>query len=547
MSPRNLDLAASLELMGDLLELDGADRYRARAYRLAARSVGRAPFDAVEHILRGERLPGVGEGLAAKIRGYAERGELPGLEELKAKWPPTLLPLFRVARLNAKRIRVLREKLGVATIDDLRRAAEAGQLAPLLGARVQDEVLVELARGPEPAYRRADLLPALIGLLDQLRAWPGVRDVRVVGGLRRRRAVVGDVDVLLTAAEAFSLEEAVGRFGERAEVLAVSKDAAKVRLASGLRVDLYATSPAERGTALVARTGSEAHVAALGELPRAESEMDVYAALGLDFVEPELREGRGEVEAARRHALPRLVAREDLKGDLHSHTDATDGRDTLERMAEAAAERGLSYLAVTDHTKSLRLTNGQDERRLRKQMEAIQRLNAKLRGLRLLTGAEVDILEDGSLDLPDDLLRDLDVTVCSVHSKFTLPPEKQTERVLRAMEHPSFRILGHPTGRLLLRRKGHPLDVDRLIARAKELGRVFELNSQPDRLDLDEIACRRAKEVGVRVAINSDAHGVGELDFLRFGVDQARRGWLEPGDVVNTLELPELLRLFRAA
>ena len=547
MSPRNLDLAASLELMGDLLELDGADRYRARAYRMAARSVGRAPFDVVEHVLRGERLPGVGEGLAAKIRGYARDGELPGLDELKRKWPPTLLPLFRVARLNAKRIRALRQKLGVASVDDLRRAAEAGQLAAVVGARVQDEVLVELGRGPEPAYRRADLLPALVALLDQLRAWPGVRDVRVVGGLRRRRAVVGDVDVLLTVAEAFSLEEAVGRFGERAEVLGAAKDVASVRLASGLRVDLFATSPAARGTALVARTGSKAHVAALGELPRAESEMDVYAALGLDYVEPELREGRGEVEAARRHALPRLVAREDLKGDLHSHTDATDGRDTLERMAEAAAERGLRYLAVTDHTKSLKLTNGQDERRLRTQMEAIDRLNGKLRGLRLLTGAEVDILEDGSLDLPDDLLRDLDVTICSVHSKFTLPPEKQTERVLRAMEHPSFRILGHPTGRLLLRRKGHPLDVDRLIARAKELGRVFELNSQPDRLDLDEIACRRAKEVGVRVAINSDAHGVGELDFLRFGVDQARRGWLEPGDVVNTLDLPELLRLFKAA
>jgi DNA polymerase (family 10) len=215
----------------------------------------------------------------------------------------------------------------------------------------------------------------------------------------------------------------------------------------------------------------------------------------------------------------------------------------LERMAEAAAERGLRYLAITDHTKSLKITNGQDERRLREQMDAIDRLNGKRLGITLLKGAEVDILEDGSLDLDDAVLRDLDLTVCSVHSKFTLDPRRQTERVLRAMEHPSFRILGHPTGRLLLRRVGHPLDVERLIHAAKQLGRILELNSQPDRLDLDDVACRRAKDAGVLVSISSDAHGIPELDYLRWGVDQARRGWLEPRDVVNSRPLPELLRL----
>jgi DNA polymerase (family X) len=551
VTPRNLDLAASLELMGDLLELDGADRFRARAYRLAARSIARTPFEVVEHVLRGERLPGVGEGLAAKIRGYAKYGALPGLEPLKAKWPPSLLPLFRVARLNAKRIRLLHDKLGIRTIDDLRSAAQEGRLATLpgVGARVQDEVLFALGgSAPEPAYRKADLAPAVLALLERLLAWPGVLDVRLVGGLRRRCAVVGDVDILLTVGASFSLPDALGRFGEQARVLSAEKDVARVQLLSGLRVDLYTTTPAGKGVALVERTGAAAHVAELrrrgrGRLPAAESEAELYAALGLKYVEPELREGRGEIEAAARDALPRLIESGDLQGDLHAHTDATDGRDTLEQMAEAAAARGLKYLAVTDHTKSLKLTNGQDEKRLAKQIEAIDRLNAKTRGFRLLKGAEVDILEDGSLDLSDDILRQLDLTVCSVHSKFTLPPEKQTERVLRAMEHPAFRILGHPTGRLLLRRKGHPLDVDRLIARAKELGRILELNAQPDRLDLDDLACRRAKEAGVRVAINSDAHGTGELDFTRFGVDQARRGWLEAKDVVNTLPLPDLLRL----
>jgi DNA polymerase (family 10) len=538
--------------MGELMELEGADRYRCRAYLLAARSVGRAPYDVVDAVLRGEKVPGVGAGLAAKIRGFARDNELPGLDELKRKWPPGLLPLFRVARLNAKRIRLLREKLGVSSVDDLRRAADSGEIAKLpgLGARVQDEVRAALASGPEPAYRRAELLPVTMGLLERVRSWPGVQEVRVVGALRRRRAVVADVDLLLTVAEDFTLPEALSRFGETARVIEAAKDVARVRLLSGLRVDLFATSPAARGTALIERTGSAAHVEALrrrDKLPAAANEEAVYAELGLDYVEPELREGRGEIEAAERRELPRLVRLEDIKGDLHAHTTETDGRDTLERMAEAAAERGLDYLAITDHTKSLKLTNGQDERRLGKQLELIDRFNAKNRTPRLLKGAEVDILEDGSLDLSDAILRELDLTICSVHSKFTMPPERQTARVLRAMEHPSFRVLGHPTGRLLLRRRGHPLDVERLIAQAKALGRVLEVNAQPDRLDLDDEACLAAKRAGVRVAINSDAHGVGEFDFLRFGVDQARRGWLEPKDVVNTLPLTRLLGLLRSA
>jgi DNA polymerase (family 10) len=281
---------------------------------------------------------------------------------------------------------------------------------------------------------------------------------------------------------------------------------------------------------------------ARGPLPATATEAELYERLNLPFIEPELREGRGELDAAEQRRLPRLVRLEDLKGDLHSHTEATDGRDSLERMSEAAAERGFQYLAITDHTKSLRVTNGQDERRLAAQMAEIDRLNAKLRGFTLLKAAEVDILEDGTLDLSDDILRDLDLTVCSVHSRFTMDPDRQTDRVLRALEHPSFRILGHPTGRLLLRRRGHPLEIDRVIRAARDLGRILEVNGQPDRLDLDDLACRRAKEAGVLVAISSDAHGVREFDHLEGGVDQARRGWLEPGDVVNTLPLPDLLR-----
>jgi DNA polymerase (family 10) len=539
MFRRNLELAHALDRLAEYLELDGADKFRCRAYHRAARSVGAAPYDVLDRVREdGDPgpLPGVGPRIGALIREFAGTGRIARLEELQAGYPAGLLELRRVPRLNVRRIRLLHDRLGVRNLDDLRRAAREGRLAPIrgLGPRVQSEILhgVE-AFGTELPFRRADLMRRVPELVNHVRSWPGVRDATVAGALRRRRDVVDEVDLVLSVDEGTSLPE---------------ESAALTGGAAGLRLNVFAAAPEAYGSVLALRTASPAHLEQLHarglELPsRAATEREAYLAMGLPYIEPELREGRGEIEAAAEGRLPTLVRLEDLRGDLHSHTEATDGRETLERMAEAAAERGLQYLAVTDHTKSLKITNGQDERRIRAQMATIDRLNGRLKGLTLLKGAEVDILEDGSLDLPDAVLRELDVTVCSVHSKFTLPPERQTERVLRAMEHPSFRILGHPTGRLLLRRIGHPLDVDRLIRAARDLGRILELNSQPDRLDLDDRACRRAKDAGVLISISSDAHSIPELDYLRFGVDQARRGWLEPRDVLNTRPLPELLKL----
>lgn len=544
MEGRNLELAAALDRLALFLELDGADKFRTRAYRRAARSVAAAPFDVLDRA-RCEGgpapLPGVGPRLGALICEYAATGHLRRLRQLEARYPSELLELLRLPRLGARRVRLLHDRLGIRSLDDLRRAADAGTLATVkgIGPRVQEEVRhgLELC-GPDVPYRRADVARILPELLERVRLLPGVREVHLAGSLRRRREVVSDVDLVVVVDDAFSLPDRI----PGAEVVGRDGDRMSMRLSSGLRINLFPTERSALGSSLVLRTGSSAHVEQLRSIAPAADERLVYERRGLPFIEPELREGTGELEAAARGALPRLVRLEDLKGDLHSHTDATDGREPLERMAVAAAERGLRYLAITDHTQSLKITNGQNERRLAAQMAAIDRLNGRLRGITLLKSAEVDILEDGRLDLSDDILRDLDLTVCSVHSRFTLPPQVQTERVLRAMEHASFRILGHPTGRLLLRRKGHPLDVDRLILAAKDLGRILELNSQPDRLDLDDQACRRAKQAGVMISISSDAHGVHELDHLRWGVDQARRGWLEPTDVVNTLELPDLRR-----
>lgn len=553
----NLALASALDRMGQLLTLAGADRFRVRAYRQAARAIAEAEVDVAAVARRAGRppaLPGLGPRLSALVQRYAEEGELPGLEDLERDIPPGLLELLRVPRLGVKRIRLLHDQLGIDSLDDLRRAAKAGRLAPLkgVGPRVEAEVLhalaVHQARMP---FRRADLAQADADAVRTLRRLDGVVDVVAVGPLRRRCELVPALDYLLVLEDGVDLSDLADDLRHWGRVEPQSGSRLTLILREDLPLRLVSCTRKSRGAALLLETGSEAHLSdlnargGLDRLPAKGSEAAIYRSLGLPLIPPDLREGTGEIEAAAAGALPRLIDVGDLRGDLHSHTDATDGRDSLETMAEAARSRGLSYLAITDHTRSLKLTNGQDETRLRAQMEAIDRYNARSRGFVLLKAAEVDILEDGSLDLPDGVLRELDLTVCSIHSRFPLPVQRQTDRVLRAMEHPSFRILGHPTGRLLLRRRGHGIDLDRVLPAAKALGRILELNAQPDRLDLDDAACRRAKEAGVLLAISSDAHGVNELDFVRWGVDQARRGWIEAADVVNTRPLPALLSLLR--
>ena len=563
MIPANLKLASALDEMGRLLFLSGAQRFRVRAYHQAARSIAEADIDVVAETRSRGRTPsglrGVGPRISSLIYRYAEDGDLPGLEELQRDIPSGLLELLRVPRLGVRRIRILHEQLGIRNLDDLRRAAEDHRLAPLkgIGQRVEDEVMHALSvHETRMPFRRADLERAVDSARRFLRSLSGVLDVVPVGALRRRCDLVPSLEFLLVLEDGAALANLVDPLRHWGRIERQSDSRLHLTIDDYLPVHLSACTEQNRAAVMLQDTGSPAHLEELKRraevlgrpwesFTRKKQESSIFRALGLQTIPPELREGVGEVDAAASKLLPRLVRVEDLKGDLHSHTVATDGRDTLEAMAEAAQARGLSYLAVTDHTQSLKITNGQNEARLREQMKSIERLNGKFQGFRLLKSAEVDILEDGSLDLPDAVLGDLDLTVCSIHSKFQLPPRQQTDRILRAMEHPAFRILGHPTGRLLLRRRGHPVDLDRILQAARDLGRILELNSQPDRLDLDDRACKQAREAGVRLAISSDAHSIHELDFQRWGVDQARRGWIEAKDVVNALPLPELLTFLR--
>ncbi|HXH27503.1 MAG TPA: DNA polymerase/3'-5' exonuclease PolX, partial [Candidatus Polarisedimenticolia bacterium] len=396
-------------------------------------------------------------------------------------------------------------------------------------------------------------------LVDALKAVRGVGEVVIAGSFRRRKETVGDLDLLVTCRAGSPVMDRFLAHDDVREVLSRGDTRSSVRLRAGLQVDLRVVPKASYGAALHYFTGSKDHNIAVRQRGvlrglkineygvfrgarrvAGRTEEDVYRAVGLPYIDPALREGRGEIEAAEAGRLPRPIPLEAIRGDLHSHTTETDGRFSLEEMVRAARERGYEYLAITDHTRHLTVARGMDPQRLARQMEAIDRLNAGLQGFRVLKSAEIDILEDGSLDLPDDILRRLDLRVCSVHYKFDLPRERQTGRILRAMDNRYFNILAHPTGRLLGQRPPYDVDLERIMDAALERGCFLEVNAQPERLDLDDVHCRMAKERGLKVAVSTDAHSLRHLDSIRLGLDQARRGWLEPDDILNTRPWEEL-------
>lgn len=572
MPVHNPDIAAAFEEIADLLEIQGANPFRIRAYRNAARTVSGLSEEVSALLARGAdltELPGIGEDLAGKMAELVETGTCGTLEKLRKEVPSDLAELLKVPGLGPKRVSAIYHELDVRTLEQLHRAAKDGRLRALpgFGARTERAVLEAVAamrRKPAGRVKLATAARYADSLVAYLREVPGVDRIAVAGSFRRGRETVGDLDLLVTAEKGSMVMDRFVAYDEVAKVVSHGRTRSTVVLRSGLQVDLRVVADDSYGSALHYFTGSKAHNIRLRRMAQerglkvneygvfrgnarvaGESEESVFAAVGLPWIAPELREDRGEFEAAAAGTLPRLVALGDLKGDLHAHTKATDGHDTLEAMAAAAQAAGLRYLAITEHSRRLTMAHGLDERRLRRQGEAIDRLNERLSGFTVLKGIEVDILEDGKLDLPDSALAHLDLVVGAVHSRFHLSRVRQTERILRAMDRPHFTMLAHPSGRLIPAREPYDVDMARVIRKAAERGCFLELNAHPERLDLLDSYCRMAKDAGVLVSINSDAHSVADFANLRFGVMQARRGWLEADDVLNTRPLATLRKLLR--
>lgn len=572
MPIHNADIAAIFEEIADLLEIEGANPFRIRAYRNAARVVGEYGRELRVPLEQGEalpKLPGIGADLAGKVREIVATGHCALLDRLRGELPPAITGLLKIPGLGPKKVSALYHDLGVTTSQDLLRAAREGRIRQLhgFGEKTEARILQAIQAHSNKARRYPLAVAAQYAeaLVAYLRGIPGVHQVTLAGSYRRRKETVGDLDILVSAVPGSPVIARFVGYDEVAEELSGGTTRASVILKSGLQVDLRLVEDASYGAALQYFTGNKPHNIAIRTLAQArglkvneygvfqgeariagETEESVYAAVGLPWIAPELREERGEIEAARAGRLPRLVELADLKGDLHAHTLASDGHGSLRDMALAAQARGLAYLAITDHSSRLKIAHGLDPQRLRRQLDEIDRLNSELAGITLLKGVEAEILEDGSLDLPEGLAGRLDIVIGAVHSHFNLPRARQTERILRALDHPRLTLLAHPFTRLIGEREAIEVDMQRIIRHARTRGCWLELNAQPQRLDLTDTWCQMAKAEGALIAVNSDAHSTAAFNDLHYGIGQARRGWLEPEDVVNTRSLDDLKLLIAA-
>lgn len=572
MRIRNTTVAEMFNTMADLLEIKGENPFRIRAYRTAAHTVYSLSSDVSELLEKGEdlsKLPGIGKDLASKIQQIVDTGQLEVLEELKGEVPFELISLMRIAGLGGKRIKAINSRLGIQSVEQLERAALDHKICKLpgFGEKIERSILdgIKQLRETTARMKLYDAEEIVNRIRKFLQSEKAIDRLIVAGSFRRKRETVRDIDILITTEVPLKVISLFLQFPEIDKVLVNGETRCTVILQSGMQVDIRVVAKESYGAALHYFTGSKAHNIGIrkmgvrlglkineygiwkeGSRIAGEREEDVFRVVGLPFIEPELREDRGELEAAKTGRLPHLVEPNQIRGDLHTHTSRTDGHATIEEMVDAARSLGYEYIAITDHSQRLAMTHGLNERDLAQHIEMIDKTNENLKGFRILKGIEVDILEDGTLDLADNVLKRLDLTVCSVHSKLNLSRKRQTERVLRAMENPYFTILAHPTGRLINRRAPIEIDMERILIKAKDLCRVVEINSYPDRLDMNDVHCRMAKEMGVKVSINTDAHSTNDLNFIRFGIAQARRGWLEPSDVINTRGLDDLLNLLCA-
>lgn len=571
MPTHNKDIAVIFGQVADLLEIEGANPFRVRAYREGARIFGKLSQRVADLIAEGKDLTeisGIGDDLAAKAEEIVDTGGLKQLEQLHKRLPADLSELLRIPGLGPKKVKILYEELDIKNLESLKKAAVSKAIRKLdgFGAKSEANILREIQNRSwgRPRTPWAEAAQTARDLRNYLAAESGVKQIDLAGSFRRKKETVGDLDILVSCKRGTKIMARFVAYEDVQRVLARGKTKSSVLLRSGLQVDLRKLPQVGYGAGLHYFTGAKAHNIAVRKLGRqkglkineygvyeadrriaGKSEKSVFAAVELPYIPPELRENRGEMQAAREGRLPELIRLADIRGDLHAHTRETDGRNTLEEMAKAARERGYDYLAVTNHSQQVRVARGMDETRLAESLEAMEALNAQMKDFRILKSVEVDILKDGSLDLPGEILKALDLTVCAVHSAFDLSREQQTERILRAMDNPHFSILAHPTGRLINRREPYAVDLMRLIEAAAQRGCTLELNAHPERLDLDAEHCQAAREQGVKIAISTDAHSSDNLNYMALGINQARRGWLEAADVLNTRGWPELKKLLR--
>jgi DNA polymerase (family 10) len=573
--PSNADIATLFDELGDLYELDGAVVHRVVAYRNAAKSVREAPRSVAAMTRDGKvtELPGIGKTLEEKIVALLETGSIPAVEKLRAKFPSGLIDMTRLPGLGPKRARKLYDELGIDSLDALRAAAEEHRLRDVrgFGEKFEETVLASIAAGAGEASRERVLLNKALGIGDEiveaLRAHPASDRVELAGSARRLVDSVKDLDIIATASDAPALLAAFAALDVIDSAASPGENAARARTHNGLAVDLRVVAPDQFGNLLQHFTGSKQHNMALreaavrkglhvseygvlddasGETHRCASEEDVYALLGLPWIPPELRENRGEL-ALRDGQVPKLIEQGDLKGDLHMHTTLSDGLNTAEEMAERAREMGLEYIVITDHSATHGFGNHVTPDALRAQIEAIRELDERFDGIRVLIGTETNIDTRGKPDYDDDLLGELDWVIASVHTSFALGSDAMTERMITAIEHPLVDAIGHPTGRKIQQRAPYAIDIERVIDAAARTGTVLEINSAPDRRDLDDINARAAHDAGVRITINSDAHGVERLMHTRWGVATARRAWLTKDDIANTVPWEEFAALRKRA
>ena len=566
---RNVEFALIFREISLYLEMQGV-QFKPRAYEKVAYTLEAMEESLAEIYKRGgikalREVPGVGEAIAEKIEEIIQTGKLTYYEELRRKTPVDIRALTAIEGVGPKMVKVLYEKLEVKDVSDLERVAQIGKIRglPHFGEKMEQKILrgIEFLKQGSGRVTLGAALPLILEIHGRLRELSDVDEVEVAGSIRRRKETVGDADILAISSRPEKVMDFFVSMPEVAHVLGKGKTKAMIKLKNGLDVDLRVVPEESFGAALNYFTGSKDHNVALRRIAQekglklneyglfrgsqriaGKTEEEIYKVLGLSFIPPEIREDQGEIEAAKKGEIPDLVGYQDLRGDLQIQTTWTDGANSIEEMAEEARRLGLEYIAITDHTKGLAMTGGSDEKKLLRQMATIEKINRSLKGITVLKGAEVNINKDGSLDIKDEVLAELDVVGIAVHSHFNLPRREMTERIKRAMRNPHADILFHPTGRVIQKREPYDVDMDEIIRTAKETGTVLEVDAYPDRLDLKDEHVRKAIEAGVKLVIDSDAHSVNHMRFLEFGVAQARRGWARKNDILNTLPEKDFIR-----